>query len=214
MITAIGDIHGRFDKLQELLALLPEEGELVFLGDYIDRGPQSAEVVALLRETAHICLLGNHEELMIDAILHGQQFMWYINGGLATIASYKNLYGDLASQMMREDAEWMRTLPCSYTTDTHIFVHAGLNPRREVQTREDMIWIRDLFLRSDKDFGRHVVHGHTHSWDNKEFYQVEQLPNRTNLDTAAFHTGILSAAVFDGDTVTIIQTEADDDNRS
>jgi serine/threonine protein phosphatase 1 len=210
MITAIGDIHGRFDKLQELLALLPEEGELVFLGDYVDRGPQSAEVVALLRETAHICLLGNHEELMIDAILHGQTYMWHINGGLETIKSYENLYGDKkAYEKMREDAEWMRTLPVSYTTDTHIFVHAGLNPRREAQTREDMIWIRDVFLRSDKDFGRHVVHGHTHSHDTKQYHEVELLANRTNLDTAAFHSGILSAAVFDGDIVTIIQTEAD-----
>jgi serine/threonine protein phosphatase 1 len=211
MIIAIGDIHGRFDKLQELLALLPEEGELVFLGDYVDRGPQSAEVVALLRETAHICLLGNHEELMIDAILHGQTYMWHINGGLETIQSYKNLYGeDKAWMMMESDAEWMQTLPCSYTTDTHIFVHAGLNPRREVQTREDMIWIRDLFLRSDKDFGRHVVHGHTHSHETKKYHDVELLANRTNLDTAAFHTGILSAAIIDGDTTIVVQTEADE----
>ena len=210
MIIAIGDIHGRFDKLQELLALLPEEGELVFLGDYVDRGPQSAEVVALLRETAHICLLGNHEQLMIDAILHGQTYMWHINGGLETIKSYKNMYGeDNAWKAMEDDANWMRTLPLSYTTDTHIFVHAGLNPRREVQTREDMIWIRELFLRSDKDFGRHVVHGHTHSHDTKQYHEVELLANRTNLDTAAFYTGILSAAVFDAGTVTIIQTEAD-----
>lgn len=209
MIIAIGDIHGRFDKLQELLALLPEEGELVFLGDYVDRGPQSAEVVALLRETAHICLLGNHEELMIDAVLYNQNHMWDSNGGRATVKSYENLYADRAYDMMREDAEWMRTLPVSHTTDTHIFVHAGLNPRREVQTREDMIWIRDLFLRSDKDFGRHVVHGHTHSHDTKQYHEVELLSNRTNLDTAAFYTGILSAAVFDAGTVTIIQTEAD-----
>jgi serine/threonine protein phosphatase 1 len=211
MIIAIGDIHGRFDKLQELLALLPEEGELVFLGDYVDRGPQSAEVVALLRETAHICLLGNHEQLMIDAILHGQTYMWHINGGLETIKSYKNMYGeDNAWKAMEDDANWMRTLPLSYTTDTHIFVHAGLNPRREVQTREDMIWIRELFLRSDKDFGRHVVHGHTHSHDTKQYHEVELLANRTNLDTAAFYTGILSAAIIDGDTTIVIQTEADD----
>ena len=209
MIIAIGDIHGRFDKLQELLALLPSEGELVFLGDYVDRGPQSAEVVALLRETAHICLLGNHEELMIDAILHGQTYLWHMNGGLATIKSYEKTYGEDAPLMLRDDAEWMRTLPCSYTTDTHIFVHAGLNPRREAQTREDMIWIRDLFLQSNKDFGRHVVHGHTHSWDEKEHFAVELLPTRTNLDTAAFHTGILSAAVIDDTGIKIIQTQAD-----
>ena len=209
MIIAIGDIHGRFDKLQELLALLPSEGELVFLGDYVDRGPQSAEVVALLRETAHICLLGNHEELMIDAILHGQTYLWHMNGGLATIKSYEKTYGEDATLMLRDDAEWMRTLPCSYTTDTHIFVHAGLNPRREVQTREDMIWIRDLFLQSNKDFGRHVVHGHTHSWDEKEHFAVELLPTRTNLDTAAFHTGMLSAAVIDDTGIKIIQTQAD-----
>ncbi len=223
---AIGDVHGRFDKLQELFNLVNEkyadtEKMGIMLGDYVDRGPQSAEVVAELRacqSSSFHCLKGNHEQLMIDGLeIRSAEYLWSINGGHATMTSYANLYGNEGQaniEKMLEDKDWMKSLPTMVQTEHRIYVHAGLNPRRrslEDQRDEEVMWIRDPFLMSTYDWGKHVVHGHTHTWGRKEIGDVERLPTRTNLDTGAFHTGILSAAIFDtaipGGPIEIIQTK-------
>lgn len=222
--VAIGDIHGRFDKFQELLDLLNAKYDttpkmLVMLGDYVDRGPQSAQVVEYLRdmsrEPAVKCIKGNHEDLMIQAVLEKyNQGLWDINGGHATIDSYELMYGADYRKTMEEDAAWLKALPTIIQTEHRIYVHAGLNPRRRDlsdQRDEEVMWIRDPWLQSDYDWGKHVVHGHTHTWGRKKIGEVEQLPNRTNLDTGAFYTGVLSAAIFDADLpggpIEIIQTQ-------
>ena len=220
---AVGDIHGRFDKLQELFDLVNEKYETtpkmgILLGDYVDRGPESAQVVAQIRglqcDTFHV-LKGNHEELMIEG-LTTSAYIWEVNGGTATKKSYVDLYGDKADAKMADDAVWMKSLPTMVQTEHRIYVHAGLNPRRRSlleQRDEEIMWIRDPWLQSDYDWGKHVVHGHTHTWGRKKTGEVERLPTRTNLDTGAFHTGILSAAIFDasipGGPIEIIQTKGD-----
>jgi serine/threonine protein phosphatase 1 len=217
--VAIGDVHGRLDKLEELFERLNEkyattEKMVVMLGDYVDRGPQSAQAVELIRDcqspSFHV-LKGNHEQLMIDAVLNDDGYLWIANGGGTTITSYTDMYGEDADNKMRSDSEWMESLPCVVESDHRIYVHAGLNPRKPIErVEEELLWIRDPFLMSTRDWGKHVVHGHTHTWGRKDTHEVELLANRTNLDTAAFHTGILSAAVFDADNpggpIEIVQT--------
>jgi serine/threonine protein phosphatase 1 len=208
MITAaIGDIHG----MQELLARLLREiaaytenqnwseyPRLVFLGDYVDRGPASREVVRLLRqrqETGAVCLRGNHEEMMArcrSGPFAMSQFL--ANGGVATLASYADHPDDFD-----EDRRWMAALPTSYEDDLRIFVHAGLMPRRPLDAQDDetKLWIRDKFLNFDGAFPKYVVHGHT----PVQYAGLEGVPeiraNRCDLDTGACYGGTLSVAFFD-----------------
>ena len=224
--VALTDVHGRFDKLQELIELInakygSHQKQLFCLGDYVDRGPESAQVVDYIRDMAQASnvyvLKGNHEQLMIDGFENGQEHLWMINGGAETVKSYQNLYGpDMVpiEAALQSDVDWMKSLPVCVETEYRIYVHAGLNPRApDSRIPEHLMWIRDPFLMSTRDWGKHVVHGHTHTWGRKNTHEVEKLDNRTNLDTAAFYNGILSAAVFDaekpGGPVEIIQTEKD-----
>jgi serine/threonine protein phosphatase 1 len=194
---AIGDVHGRFDLLAQALTaigdLQAQDARLVLLGDYVDRGPQSREVVetlvALCDGHRVVCLRGNHEEMMARA-LDGDPsgaLNWLSNGGGATLASY-------AGEVPPEHLDWMRGLPVSYESEHQFFVHAGVRPGVPLdrQAPEEMVWIRGRFLFSDQDFGKHVVHGHTPA------ETPELRPNRTNLDTGAFHSGTLTIGVFDG----------------
>jgi serine/threonine protein phosphatase 1 len=194
---AIGDVHGRFDLLVRALAAIgdlePQDARLVLLGDYVDRGPQSREVVdrliGLSKSDRVTCLRGNHEEMMVRALEGDPQgaLTWLSNGGGETLASYEG-------EVPPEHLDWMRRLPVSYETQHHFFVHAGVRPGVPLdrQAPEEMVWIRGRFLDSDEDFGKHVVHGHTPD------LEPELRPNRTNLDTGAFRTGTLTVGVFDG----------------
>lgn len=194
---AIGDIHGRFDLLSAALEAIgdleEQNARLVFLGDYIDRGPQSREVVEALMAISIsdrvICLRGNHEELMVDGLCGDamDRMHWLSNGGRAALASYG---GDVPQAHL----DWVRNRPVCYETDTHFFVHAGVRPGVPLDRQDpaEMVWIRGLFLDSRADFGKHVVHGHTPD------EEPELRLNRTNLDTGAFHTGRLTVGVFEG----------------
>jgi serine/threonine protein phosphatase 1 len=165
--------------------------KFIFLGDYIDRGPDSRAVVEYLIElqsrmmTQVICLLGNHEDLALEA-LHGSlnEEQWLFNGGGATLRSYGIT---AAAEMPDEHIAWMRSLPYS-----RFFVHAGINPSRplDAQDDRDLIWIREPFLSNNKDYGRLIVHGHT------PVRAVEVRPNRVNIDTGAVLGGPLTAAAF------------------
>jgi len=208
MVTAaIGDIHGMQELLARLLREIAAYAEsqgwrepplLVFLGDYVDRGPASREVVRLLRhlqQTGAVCLRGNHEEMMArcrSGPLAMSQFL--ANGGVATLASYEGRFGEF-----EEDQHWMAALPTSYEDELRIFVHAGLMPRRplDVQDDETKLWIRDKFLNFDGAFPKYVVHGHT----PVQYSGLEAAPeirtNRCDLDTGACYGGTLSAAFFD-----------------
>lgn len=205
MLTyAVGDIHGCRDLLDDLLAqIAADAGErpcrLVFVGDYIDRGPDSAGVVARLRDLQAertggvVCLMGNHEDLLLKALKRPEIMEnWLYNGGGATLASYGV---QDAGGLPPDVVDWVRSLPTSFEDERRCFVHAGLHPgaERDAQTDHDRLWIRDPFLSTECDFGRYVVHGHTPRQDG--------LPDvrryRVNIDTAAVYGGRLTAAIFD-----------------
>lgn len=214
VIYAVGDIHGRLDLLNRALAAVETHArrrphKLIFLGDYIDRGPESRGVIerlmALQKAGRAVCLKGNHEDLMIKALEQprsANERRWLDNGGRQTLVSYGVADGQDANLIVpREHIRWMSGLPLTTTDGKRIFVHAGLAPKVPFhrQTEEACLWIRERFLRAKaKDFESHIVHGHTPLWEGKPDHQrPELLPHRTNLDTAAFASGVLSVGVFD-----------------
>jgi serine/threonine protein phosphatase 1 len=203
MLTyAIGDVHGCLDKLVRLLARCREHAadrprRLVFVGDYMDRGPNSRGVIETLlelqrKEPRMICLRGNHEAMMLEAVETGDEDLWLLNGGGQTLASYGVRQAlDLPAELV----EWADALPLSFDDGRRLFVHAGLHPRVPLdrQSEQDLLWIREPFLSSRSDFGRLVVHGHTPLRTG-----VPDLrSNRLNIDTAAVFGGPLTAAVFE-----------------
>jgi serine/threonine protein phosphatase 1 len=204
MLTyAIGDIHGRQDLLLLLLDRIRDHAgsrlyKLVFLGDYIDRGPESAaviETVLTLQDASPervVCLMGNHESMLLNAVNDPTVAFWWLrNGGDATLASF----GVRAPfSMPIHVLEWLNSLPVVFEDETHYYVHAGLRPGRRFQDQsdEDRLWIREPFLDTDWDFGKHVVHGHTPVLTDGP----ETNPFRTNLDTGAVFRGVLTAGIF------------------
>jgi serine/threonine protein phosphatase 1 len=201
---AIGDIHGCLDKLGSLLLRCETHAggrpsTLVFVGDYIDRGPQSSAVVDCLIDLkarhgeSVVALMGNHEAMALAAIDgSGPAGLWLAQGGLATLKSY-----GIAEprELPRAHVDWLRALPLSYDDGRRFFVHAGVNPGTplEAQADFDLLWIREPFLSHRGDYGRLIVHGHTPLMDG-----VPDLrDNRLNLDTGAVFGGPLTAAVFD-----------------
>ena len=205
MLTyCIGDIHGRADLLDRLLAAIEADRagrprHLVFLGDYIDRGPESARVIATLRALearepgAVVCLAGNHEDILVRALTDpADEADWMTNGGAGpTLASYGV---DRVAALPRDVLDWLRDLRTLHADSRRYYVHAGLRPGRpaEADDRQARLWIRDAFLEGDHDFGLHVVHGHTPRLDGRP----DVLAHRTNLDTAVSYGGRLTAGIF------------------
>src|SRR4051812_41627879 len=169
---AIGDIHGCHHLLAALLEGVRDHAggqahRLVFLGDYIDRGPDSAAVVATVREVQAgspetvTCLMGNHEMMLLSAARDRSLTRWWLdNGGRATLGSYG---AASPRDLPRDLLGGIATLPTPHEDARGLSVHAGLTPARprEAQTDHDRLWIREPFLSADHDFGKHVVHGHT-----------------------------------------------------
>jgi serine/threonine protein phosphatase 1 len=211
---AVGDVHGRLDLLLDALDAIEAHAagtsfRIVFLGDYVDRGPDSRGVVDLLidlqKRRQVVCLKGNHEELMCRALVEpgrGNKERWLENGGKQTLLSYGLAWsGYAAPRIPTTHFRWLTGLPLT-TGDTHrIYVHAGLLPRTPVhqQSEDTLLWVRDRFFAGGVgDFEAHVVHGHTPIWKGKpDASEPELLAHRTNLDTGAFATGVLSVGVFD-----------------
>lgn len=202
-LYAIGDIHGCLGLLDKALEAIERHSDgwatlIVTLGDYVDRGPESAGVVARLKQLQEagkaICLGGNHEGLMTKALRSGHCGHWYRSGGEATLASYKG-------NVPIEHIQWLENLPLTFSDAHRIFVHAGLAPfvPFEEQDEETCTWIRTAFLEAPAEaFPAHVVHGHTPYWQGKpDCGEPELLPHRTNLDTGAYETGCLAVGVFD-----------------
>lgn len=225
-VYAIGDIHGRADLLDTLLDAIetdhagrPPAGRLlIFLGDYVDRGPASREVVErlLALDPAGVkarFLSGNHEQMLLD-FLGPAHFgeRWIRNGGDMALASY-----GIALQESREldwsdprEVERLRRAVLDVMPESHLrfytsleaaiplggyfFVHAGVRPGVPLdrQKPQDLFWIRREFLDSIQDFGAMVVHGHTPA------PEPEVLPNRINIDTMAWKTGRLTAVGLEG----------------
>ncbi len=231
---AVGDIHGRHDLLVELLAKIAEDAEchpedrsrrLIFLGDYIDRGVQSREVVDVLlmkpwHGFASTFLLGNHEEAMLD-FLEGRSdgLAWLSYGGLETLISYgvpvrsfpsdAQAVADLRQVVRRAvpaaHAGFMNNCVLSHGEGDYVFVHAGVRPGRalELQTRRDLLWIREDFLRAKLPLpGKVVVHGHTIC------EMPQDLGYRIDVDTGAFVSGRLTCLVLRGRTRRFLNTGA------
>lgn len=211
---AVGDVHGRLDLLRTAANAIAEHADgasfrLVLLGDYVDRGPDARGVIDFLMELQNrwsvVCLKGNHEDLMSRAISEpGGSAMsrWLEYGGDATLLSYGVKPGDdPRNAIPREHLQWISALPRTTGDDHRIYVHAGLMPRMPAHRQKDetCLWIRERFLNArPNDFEAHIVHGHTPLWEGKlDPAEPELLNHRTNLDTAAFATGVLIVGVFD-----------------
>lgn len=199
---AIPDLHGRADLLQTAIARLEREysgGKIVFLGDYIDRGPDSREVIEILMAGPQklgwqwVCLKGNHEDMLLAAHEGGESDMWLCNGGVQTIASYALSSG--VGKVPQDHLDWCRALPTWHDDGKRLFVHAGVEPGRTIQDQGEhvLLWIRYEPRNADIRWpGRHIVHGHTPERHGPMLYE-----HRTNLDTYAVGTGRLCIAVFD-----------------
>jgi len=191
-VFAVGDIHGCLDKLVLLMGKIDinfKKDTLVFIGDYIDRGPKSKEVVDYLIDLARgkdsvIFLRGNHE-YMLQGYLDGTDTMFFLaNGGEATIKSYlQSGMGDEAGPIPAHHLEFFDGLRLYYETADYIFVHAGLKAQvpLEKQHEWDMLWLREEFIYSDFDFGKQVIFGHT------AFRKPLVLENKIGIDTGAVY---------------------------
>jgi serine/threonine protein phosphatase 1 len=201
---AVGDIHGRRDLLDALLADIAGDAgshprRIVFLGDYIDRGPDSAGVIRTVRALEAeepdriVALKGNHEDLLARARSSEEwRETWLFNGGDAALGSFGvGRVEDVPPDVL----DWVAARPTTVEDEWRCFVHAGLDPSRDRldQSDEDRLWIRDRFLRADHDFGKLVVHGHTPLRTGLP----DLRRHRLNLDTAAVYGGRLTAAVFE-----------------
>jgi serine/threonine protein phosphatase 1 len=199
---AIGDVHGCLDRLTVLLDRCTRHCagrpmRLVFLGDYIDRGPDSRGVIDRLRTLqnrmpgAVVCLRGNHEALLLEAVATDDEGLWLLNGAAQTLKSYG--VTEMAA-LPRDHIDWIASLPFFFDDGRRFFVHAGVNPALGLdrQSEHDLMWIREPFLTSDRDYGRLIVHGHT----PLKTALPDLRRNRLNLDTAAVYGGRLTAAAF------------------
>ena len=229
----VGDIHGRLDLLEDLLTKIHAELEhrpvskalLVFVGDLIDRGPSSAQVIERLRTYSRadiqpIFLLGNHEEILLR-ILDGESELitkWRWFGGSECLESYgldaarlgrlseEDALEVIRAAIPREHVEFLESFVDSYRFGDYLFVHAGIRPGIELeqQSQFDLRWIREPFLLDESDHGFVVVHGHTIS--NK----VEERPNRIGIDTGAYRTDVLTALAIEGDERWLMDTRRTD----
>ena len=155
------DIHGRLEPLKALLAQIPEGAKLVFLGDYVDRGSQSREVVALVRSLPNaVCLRGNHE----DMICGNKLTHWMANGGQATLMSYQHpLTGEVDMDALMGDAEWFYDLPITHSDAKRVYVHGGVDESYDLEDQPESVtqWYRYPEGQDVGYRGMTVVHGHT-----------------------------------------------------
>lgn len=223
-VYAIGDIHGRADLLREMHELIRADAKefpsdrrvVVYLGDYVDRGDESRQVIDLLLDEKlagfeSIYLLGNHERTLLDFLNDiSVAPSWFLYGGVETLASYgvrldRRLPSESACYTQAQ-LELRRTLPprqlaflhaleLTHVEGDYLFAHAGIRPgvALDAQAERDVIWIRDEFLESTVNHGKIVVHGHTIT------DAPETRANRIGIDTGAFASGKLTCLVLQDD---------------
>ncbi len=224
-VYAVGDIHGCLGLLMDLetairqdAAAAPESRRtVVYLGDYVDRGPDCAGVIEHLTRPMpgfqRVFLRGNHEDFLVRFIAGDEVGLmrggaWLMNGGGATLRSYginapdhasdlptlRDLYDRFTAALPEAHRAFFNATALWHRIGGYVFAHAGIRPGRppEAQDAEDLMWIRDPFLWSDEDFGAVVVHGHT------PVPEPEIRANRINVDTGAVYNGRLTAVVLSG----------------
>jgi serine/threonine protein phosphatase 1 len=219
-IYAISDIHGCAHLLEQMLGVIdadvahsrPCHAIEVYLGDYVDRGPDSRATLDLLirrsRRGNTVFLKGNHEAFL-DVVFRDPTRMtnWFQVGGMQTLRSYglspslhpddeeqRELAREFAATLPPQHLDFLQRLRLTFTCGDFFFVHAGVRPGIALseQHEDDLLWIREKFLRSQKNFGKYVVHGHT------PVRSAEVLFNRANIDTGAYATGNLTLLSIQG----------------
>lgn len=219
-VYAIGDVHGRYDLLTDLLERIAADDSargaaqtrIIFLGDLVDRGPDSASVIELLTSCDFGArqvdfLAGNHEEVFLKALSGSLETMrfWLRIGGEETLLSYgtpielidrglaDELVEDFLPRVPAHHIAFLHAMTDMVRIGDYCFVHAGLKPHVPIdrQKPEDLRWIRNQFLDFEGSFGATVVHGHSIA------AEVEELPNRIGIDTGAYATGRLTALVLE-----------------
>ena len=219
-VYAVGDIHGCANLLQDVFAAIdlhmsrsrPARSLHIFLGDYIDRGPDSRGTIDLLvdRSRRHetIFLKGNHEAFLFEVLQDARRLnAWKEYGGFQTLISYglapsikpdrdeqHSLIKALIDAIPPHHRRFFSNLRSSFTCGDFFFVHAGVKPGIALrqQREEDLLWIRDEFLQSEQDFGKYIVHGHT------PVPKPDIQPNRINIDTGAYASGVLTLLTIEG----------------
>lgn len=227
MLLTIPDIHGHKTKLDRVLALADahfgQDAPIVFLGDLVDRGPDSRGVVQTLIDGTEAgrnwtVIRGNHDQLFLEFIDGGDPMTpgglsWLHErmGGRETLASYgiEDIIGrdraEIVSEIPKAHVDFLRTLPLHYRTEDHLFVHAGIRPGvpLDAQDPQDLIWIRSEFLKDDRDHGPLIIHGHT------PVNAPEHHGNRVNLDAGAGLGRDLVIAVIRGRDVSLLSPEGE-----
>jgi serine/threonine protein phosphatase 1 len=191
----IGDVHGHFDGMMALLEEIApgDKDEVYFLGDLIDRGPKSAQVVNFVRESPYKCILGNHEHMMLNAMPEGKVDReawqaWLYSGGRETIESYRDI-----EVMPYEDLEWIKSLPAYLDLGDVWLVHAGVKPEKPLkeQTINEFCWIRKDFHHIEKPFFKDklIITGHTitFTFDGVEPGELVRGNGWLDIDTSAYH---------------------------
>lgn len=199
-IFAIGDIHGCFEKLRLLIRVIEADQQndtIVFMGDYIDRGSASRKVVDYIIELKTeyknvVCLLGNHEAMLMRYLDGVEEEIYLHNGGLVTMQAYgislSQKSHERKAKIPSEHLKFFKSLLTHYETEHYLFVHAGLMPGLALheQTTHDILWIRDEFIDANYNFGKVVVFGHT-----PLSYPVIT-PDKIGIDTGAVYGGQLT----------------------
>ncbi len=220
-VYAIGDVHGCLDQLDEMHQLIAKDlaarpgvrATVVHLGDYIDRGPDSAGVIRrLIAPPAGlgrvVNLMGNHEDMLLDALNGGRGAaeIWLHNGGVASLESWgvppRQRPKDWAGMIPATEIAFLRGLSLTHRQGGYLFVHAGVRPGKALdeQTEHDLLWIREPFLSFEGALPAVVVHGHT-----PEEPQPVVRANRIGMDTGAVLGGMLSCVVLEADRMGFIQ---------
>lgn len=214
ILYSIGDIHGRLDLLGVLRRKIIKDAEekegphkVIFLGDYVDRGPDGKGVLDYLMSEPfigfeHIFLKGNHEDMLVDSLSgRNQDVVFFLaNGGMQTVLSFglqpMTLYANINPWVEAIDPyyDWLRRLHYYHAVEGWLFVHAGIDSRVPMASQDanTMMWIRDHFLNDETDFGFRVVHGHCPTKGEPEVKH-----NRINVDTGACWTHRLTAVCID-----------------
>lgn len=225
----IGDVHGRLDLFAAMIEAIEEDdrahrrarSHVIMLGDLVDRGPDSAGVIAAARDWQRRrsvrILMGNHEEMLLESFERPEILRHFLkHGGAETLASYgidrhelamrdpDELFGEIAAFVPESDLDFIAGFEEMIIAGDFCFVHAGIDPAAPIdaQKRSDLLWIRDRFLKHEGPLEKVVVHGHT------IFDRVIDCGNRIGIDTGAFRSGVLTALVLEGDQRRVIQAIA------